>query len=150
MQYPIEFRKLEKGQLLSCEEIEMATGRKRSDIEGFRLAALSLRERIHQETRLVCKVTEQGIYIMTDAEAATHTANRFEINRRGMTRQHVLGQRVDAATLSSEARARHERAQLRQAGILAVMRGAAKTAVAAATQGARVGPDRDQADNLIP
>ena len=113
--FPLDWRKLSKGQTLSADQCAEATGVSRTH-PRFPFALLSLRDYIMRQSAMEgtpysVRVVDGGLHINTDSEAVGYHDNRAKINQRGIFRQlYMLNKAIDPTKLSSDEQQRHTRA----------------------------------------
>jgi len=112
--YPMDFDQLEKGSVITAEQLEQITGFDRKEA-GFSLAVMRFSGRVTREMGargidVVTRVKKNKLHILEDDEASTYTAERGKIFYRGMCRSLRRMAYIDQANLGDKQRKRHERA----------------------------------------
>ncbi len=120
--YPIDFDALEKGDIITNEQLEKITGHKFGSPK-FAWAVIGLREKIFKNTGYTSTHNQDiGLRNLTDTEASLYNEKDFHNKRRGMFRANQKMANVDVAKLSSTAKDLHERKLLNQSRVLSAMR----------------------------
>jgi len=107
--YPLDFRALKKGQVLSTEYLEYVTGISRREYEKFTFAILALRKEIMDRTGYTVKIEQRQLRILTDAEASVYNHKRLHNRVHGMYRDFDHLRNVDILQLNDEEKHAHER-----------------------------------------
>ena len=124
--YPMDFDDLQKGDIITVQELERLTGKKFGTNE-FAFKALSLQAQISDATGFTVKIRNgEELHILTDEEASKHNHNEFQRHKKGMFRRNRLMGLVDMNALSETMRAEHERKLIKQGQLLQAMSGAKK------------------------
>ena len=117
--YPFEIAALDKGQRIEPERLEALSGLKRgSSAYAFKLLTWSkwIEERTAETHRpLLCRISNDGIEIMTDADASEYLRDQFESGAAKMRRSHRRSVLVDVAGLTEQQRGEHLLEQQRMA-----------------------------------
>lgn len=130
--YPLDFDALDKGSVITQDEIEEAVGLKADEnYKAFRLATLGLYIQIERELRrrgLNVTLAQRGesIHILTDAQASEANQVRFARGLVGLARHHRRMGGVDMEELTDAQRAAHERNVLFQGMYITAIGGARK------------------------
>lgn len=143
--FPLDVTRLVKGQVLGIEELEQIMGTTRADSRWW-LRLLSLRQKIErmrakQGLPVLTMRTHKGTLIICDDGDASQY-NRV-IGKRGIRRFARASYRnihVDATKLTAEQAKSHGRTIMRQAMMLAAIRGARHRALPAPEGNGRVTP----------
>jgi hypothetical protein len=128
----IDFAALEKGSVISAQQIVQATGIG-TDSRWFPMGALQVREAIEryfrEERGLVVSMAQKGddLRILTDSEASSTESKRFHGFRRRMTKAHRRMVAVDHGQLSFDEQEKHRRELLIQGAYMAAMHAARRT-----------------------
>lgn len=133
--YPFDFDALDKGDVIPAERIEEITGHKRQEA-AYGIALMALQSQVQSELLLrgrpvVVRCDKGALRILTDPEAADHTAKLFAQRKRQLVRAHGYGMRVQVANLDEQTRLSHERNIVVQGAQLAAMHDARRTALKA-------------------
>jgi hypothetical protein len=124
--YPIDYDALQKGDELTAEQLRDVLGKKPGTDE-FRFAVMSLQALIQEKTGLTVKCTsDNGMRVLTDAEAAEHNRKLFAQNYRAMMFRHSLNAQVDVDNLSADQRSKHDRTLMVQSRYVSAMAGVTK------------------------
>jgi len=117
--YPFNLDTLAKGQRIEPDRLETLSGLRRgSSAYAFKLLTWSrwIEERTADTHRpLLCRISNDGIDVMTDAEAAEYLRDQFESGAAKMRRSHRRSQLVDVAGLDDKQRGDHLLEQQRMA-----------------------------------
>lgn len=110
-QWPIDFERLRKGDVISESQITEAFGKRPSDKE-YPFVMLRMREQIERTLEeLGCPVTvkQEGtsLRILTDEEAVAYNDERFGAHARGLKRSYARQLTVDTNQLLPETVQRH-------------------------------------------
>lgn len=127
--YPIDFDSLEKGDVISNEELEKITGHKYGTTK-FAFAVINLRQKIFDKRGFTATHNQEiGLRILVDSESSFYNDKDFHNKRRGMFRAHKKMASVDVAQLSPVARELHERKLMSQSRVLSAVRESRKISV---------------------
>ena len=131
--YPLDIKALEKGDYIPPEMCEERTKCKDRNSKAYGLELESFKERIDLElTRIgrnwTLRCRQDGIAILTDAEAGDHNRKSFDALKRGMRRRAGKNLGVDVSMLPEEQRRPHEHTVISQAMQLSAMKRAARQA----------------------
>jgi hypothetical protein len=112
-QYPLDFDALQKGDVISVEQIENIFGIKRTD-RNFWAKTLNLRDRIAKEmidrNRPVTVRTSQGaLHICQDREATVYNHKRVGHAYRTMIKAHRRQLCVDVSDFTVEEKTEHDK-----------------------------------------
>jgi hypothetical protein len=107
--YPIDFKSLRKGQVLSTEHLEYVTGVSSLDFEKFAFAVLNLRKEIMDRTGYTVRIDQRQLRILTDAEASVYNHKRLHGRVNGMFRDFNHLRKVDVLQLKDDEKKQHER-----------------------------------------
>jgi hypothetical protein len=134
--YPFDYDALNKGDVITVEFIEGLCNLPRTD-HKYGLKLMSYQQQIQNELALrgksvVVRCDHGALRILTDSEAAEHTAAVFNQRKRQMVRAHASAMRVDTGKLTDEQKISHERNLLLQGAQLAAMKDAKKKMTLAA------------------
>ena len=117
--YPFDIAALTKGQRIEPDKLETLSGLRRgTSAYAFKLLTWSrwIEERTAETLRpLLCRISNDGIDVMTDAEAAEYLRDQFESGAAKMRRSHRRSQLVDIAGLDDQQRGEHLLEQQRMA-----------------------------------
>lgn len=117
--YPFDIAALGKGQRIEPDKLETLSGLRRgTSAYAFKLLTWSrwIEERTAETLRpLLCRISNDGIDVMTDAEAAEYLRDQFESGAAKMRRSHRRSQLVDIAGLDDQQRGEHLLEQQRMA-----------------------------------
>ena len=133
--FPLDVTKLVKGQTLGIEELEQIMGIKRDDPRWW-LRLLSLRQKIERlRTRqglpvLTMRTHKATLVVCDDSDASGYNRGMGKRGIRRFARASYRNIHVDATKLSEELAAAHGRTIMRQAMMLAAIRGARHRALA--------------------
>ena len=119
--YPIDVSALEKGQVLSPEQLTQITGRKATDQTSFTFAVLALRGFIEENSDFTVKITAEGLRILTDTEAAEYNHRRFRGHLNGLIRKYERNSVVDMANLEPPDQMRHAQNLMNESRYLAAV-----------------------------
>jgi hypothetical protein len=112
--YPLDFDQLEKGETLTCERLEVVTGKK-PGTDAYRFAILGLQALIHERTPFTAKTQADGsLRILTDAEASDHNDKLVSQGVRTVIFRHARAIVVDVGNLTEDQKARHDQRLQRQ------------------------------------
>lgn len=134
--YPFDYDALNKGDVITAEVIEGLCNLPRTD-HKYGLKLMSYQQQIQNELALrgksvVVRCDHGALRILTDSEAAEHTAAVFNQRKWQMVRAHASAMRVDTGKLTDEQKISHERNLLLQGAQLAAMKDAKKKMTLAA------------------
>jgi hypothetical protein len=117
--YPFDIAALAKGQRIEPDRLERLSGLKRgTSAYAFRLLTWSkwIEDRTAETMRpLLCRISNDGIEIMTDADASEYLRDQFESGAAKMRRSHRRSILVDVAGLTEQQRVEHLLEQQRMA-----------------------------------
>jgi len=117
--YPFDIAALAKGQRIEPDRLEALSGLRRgTPAYAFRLLTWSrwIEDRTAETLRpLLCRISNDGIDIMTDAEASVYLRDQFESGAAKMRRSHRRSALVDIAGLDDQQRGEHLLQQQRMA-----------------------------------
>lgn len=117
--YPFDIGSLAKGERIEPDRLERLSGLRRgTPAYAFKLLTWSrwIEDRTAETLRpLLCRISNDGIDIMTDAEAAEYLRDQFESGAAKMRRSHRRSQLVDIAGLDDQQRGEHLLQQQRMA-----------------------------------
>jgi hypothetical protein len=117
--YPFDVGTLDKGQRIEPERLEALSGLKRgTSAYAFKLLTWSrwIEDRTAETLRpLLCRISNDGIEIMTDADASEYLRDQFESGAAKMRRSHRRSILVDVAGLTEQQRGEHLLEQQRMA-----------------------------------
>lgn len=117
--YPFDVGTLDKGQRIEPERLEALSGLKRgTSAYAFKLLTWSkwIEDRTAETLRpLLCRIGNDGIEIMTDADASEYLRDQFESGAAKMRRSHRRSILVDVAGLTEQQRGEHLLDQQRMA-----------------------------------
>ena len=104
--YPFDYDALNKGDVIPTEVIEGLCNLPRTD-HKYGLKLMSYQQQIQNELALrgksvVVRCDHGALRILTDSEAAEHTAAVFNQRKRQMVRAHASAMRVDTGKLTDE------------------------------------------------
>ncbi len=110
--YPIDYDALEKGSVISVEELEHITSKK-ANTYAFGLAVLAFSQKLQErleERGLDCVIAQEkrGIKILTDIEASQYSNAEFNKHVRGMSRNLKRILSVDTSEFDSDQRVLHD------------------------------------------
>jgi hypothetical protein len=115
--YPFDIGSLAKGQRIEPGRLEALSGLRRgTPAYAFRLLTWSrwIEDRTAETLRpLLCRISNDGIDIMTDAEASVYLRDQFESGAAKMRRSHRRSALVDIAGLDDQQRGERHK-QLRR------------------------------------
>ncbi len=97
--YPLDFEALSKGTWLEGPELEKAVGCSPDDMGRWRLGMLKLRQKIEEQTEILCCEDRNRLRLMTDPEAREHTLRRWLHSIRGQVRQVRRRSRIDVSRI---------------------------------------------------
>jgi len=109
--FPIDFDALNKGDLISAEDIEDAYGVKRTS-RSYAFSVLRMKAEIERELSdlgrpVTCKSEGDCVRVLTDEESLEYNARRFESNVHGVYRAHRRTADIDTENLSASSQASH-------------------------------------------
>ena len=84
--YPLEFDTLNKGDVISTEQLRSIFGKEMLDAT-FAFAVLGLKDRIEAETDIVCRMGAVGIRLLTDLEADVYTVDQAYVGVKKLVKQ---------------------------------------------------------------
>ena len=117
--YPFDVGTLDKGQRIEPERLEALSGLRRgTSAYAFKLLTWSkwIEDRTAETLRpLLCRISNDGIEIMTDADASEYLRDQFELGAARMRRSHRRSILVDVAGLTEQQRGEHLLQQQRMA-----------------------------------
>ena len=117
--YPFDIASLDKGQRIEPDRLEAVSGLRRgTSAYAFKLLTWSrwIEERTAETLRpLLCRISNDGIEIMTDADASEYLRDQFESGAAKMRRSHRRSVLVDVAGLTEQQRGEHLLEQQRMA-----------------------------------
>ena len=117
--YPFNLDTLAKGQRIEPDRLETLSGLRRgTPAYAFKLLTWSrwIEDRTAETLRpLLCRISNDGIDIMTDAEASVYLRDQFESGAAKMRRSHRRSALVDIAGLDDQQRGEHLLQQQRMA-----------------------------------
>jgi hypothetical protein len=117
--YPFDVATLGKGQRIEPDKLETLSGLRRgTSAYAFKLLTWSrwIEERTAETLRpLLCRISNDGIDIMTDAEATVYMRQQFEAGSAKRRRAHRRLLLVDVAGLDDQQRGEHLLEQQRMA-----------------------------------
>lgn len=117
--YPFDIATLGKGQRIEPDRLETLSGLRRgTSAYAFKLLTWSrwIEDRTAETlTPLICRISNDGIDIMTDAEASVYLRDQFESGAAKMRRSHRRSTLVDVAGLDDKQRGDHLLEQQRMA-----------------------------------
>ena len=117
--YPFDIAALAKGQRIEPDRLERLSGLRRgTSAYAFKLLTWSrwIEDRTAETLRpLLCRISNDGIDIMTDAEASVYLRDQFESGAAKMRRSHRRSALVDIARLDDQQRGEHLLQQQRMA-----------------------------------
>ena len=117
--YPFDINALAKGQRIEPDRLERLSGLRRgTPAYAFKLLTWSrwIEDRTAETLRpLLCRISNDGIDIMTDAEASAYLRDQFESGAAKMRRSHRRSALVDLAGLDDQQRGEHLLQQQRMA-----------------------------------
>lgn len=120
--YPIDFDVLEKGDVISNEDLEKITGHKFGTAK-FSWAVIGLQGKIFKNRGFTSTHSQTvGLRILVDSEASVYNDKDFHNKRRGMFRASKKMAAVDVSQLSLTARDLHERKLLNQSRIISAVK----------------------------
>jgi hypothetical protein len=112
--YPFDWEELQKGDILTTEELQRITG-KTPGSDEFRFACMTLQSLIQDKTGFTVKLKgDETLQVLTDAEAAEHNSRLFGQFMRSMVSRHALNCEVDVDNLNPTSRAKHDRTLVTQ------------------------------------
>jgi hypothetical protein len=128
--FPFDVALLRKGMRIEPERLESLSGLRRGTSQfAFKLLTWSrwIEDRtVDTMTPLICRISNDGIEIMTDADASEYLRDQFEGGAAKMRRAHRRSVRVDIAGLTDQQRAEHLLEQQRMASRLQADKAARK------------------------
>lgn len=117
--YPFDVGTLDKGQRIEPERLEALSGLRRgTSAYAFKLLTWSkwIEDRTAETLRpLLCRISNDGIEIMTDADASEYLRDQFESGAAKMRRSHRRSILVDVGGLTEQQRGEHLLEQQRMA-----------------------------------
>jgi hypothetical protein len=117
--YPFDINALAKGQRIEPDKLETLSGLRRgTSAYAFKLLTWSrwIEDRTAETLRpLLCRISNDGIDIMTDAEASVYLRDQFESGAAKMRRSHRRSALVDVGGLDDQQRGEHLLQQQRMA-----------------------------------
>jgi hypothetical protein len=117
--YPFDVGTLDKGQRIEPERLEALSGLRRgTSAYAFKLLTWSkwIEDRTAETLRpLLCRISNDGIEIMTDADASEYLRDQFESGAAKMRRSHRRSILVDVPGLTEQQRGEHLLEQQRMA-----------------------------------
>jgi hypothetical protein len=128
--FPFDVATLRKGMRIEPERLESLSGLRRGTSQfAFKLLTWSrwIEDRtVDTMTPLICRISNDGIEIMTDADASEYLRDQFESGAAKMRRSHRRSVRVDIAGLTDQQRGEHLLEQQRMASRLQADKAARK------------------------
>jgi hypothetical protein len=117
--FPFDVAALRKGMRIEPDRLESLSGLRRGTSQfAFKLLTWSrwIEDRtIDTMTPLLCRISNDGIEIMTDADASEYLRDQFEGGAAKMRRAHRRSMRVDIVGLDDKQRSEHLLEQQRMA-----------------------------------
>ena len=117
--YPFDIAALAKGQRIEPDRLETLSGLRRgTPAYAFKLLTWSrwIEDRTAETLRpLLCRISNDGIDVMTDAEASVYLRDQFEGGAAKMRRAHRRSTLVDIGGLDDKQRGDHLLEQQRMA-----------------------------------
>jgi hypothetical protein len=122
----IDINSLQKGEVISADELEILFGCER-DRKPYRLKTIKLIERIQEEsnqagTPLLCKCDGEDIRILTDTEALSYKAEEHDLTCRRIYRYARHLNRIDSNNLTKKKTVLLEREIINQSRIAQVVK----------------------------
>ncbi len=118
--HPFDFEQIQKGDIISTDEIEKAYGVSRFE-KAFAFSLLRGTQAIESQRHdLVARVSQESIHILTDREADAYLAGQRESAIRRLKRAAARTARVDRSDYS-DAERKHSEAESRMSVMVAMM-----------------------------
>jgi hypothetical protein len=126
--YPIDFDLIEKGQCFTMDRLSEIFGRDKfpPGSPQLRMKALNLKQQIEDECLVTCKLNDDGLFVLTDAEAVEHNQSIFKSSQKQMRRRYELNAHVDIGQLDPAMQRRHMEGMIHQGRLLQAMRRATR------------------------
>jgi RNA-binding protein YlmH len=118
-----DYTTLQKGDVLSTEHVEQATGVGADDHKRFPFALMSIADQVRRDLTSVGKhftvaTRKQQVVILTDPEASEYNDRAFDASLSRAKRRNFDMQQVNVTKLDDRQRKHHERACYEQSMIL--------------------------------